>query len=327
METEYKGKIYDRLLEIKFQIDISAIPEPQQVNEKIGQCHAYIEEIEYFSIRIHKELSVMQQAYNNSLAEFELKKDTLLTQEPIRSLPNIRDREAQANLLLRADQEKTQNYQNELNDLNNLLKAVTLKAKNLNRANGDIRLQLRVLEAQIRLGSGHATSAAAKGLMEEMNKSSMDEDSFKEAISEATEEKVADPSVSINMEEIFTEEEPEKEGLAESLIEPVPEFSSENDGEEGSEDLPVEYEVDKETELEIEKSIVEDKKPNGIDLDTIINLDEKGGSKPEKEKEEPKKEKTDVKQKSENKDVNQKKEDHQKSDDGIDIDDLLDNYS
>ena len=358
METEYKNSIYDRLLEIKFNVDISAIPKPQQINQKIGECHAYIEEISHFSIRIHKEMSVMTQAYNNSLAEFELKKDTLITQEPIKNLPNIKDREAQANLLLRADREKVQGYSNELNDLNNLLKAVSLKIRNLNSANADIKLQLRVLETQVKLGSGNATNAVAKSLMEEMHKSTLNQDSFEEALTEATEEKVVDPSVPMDMDKVFTEDEPEPEGLSEKLIEPVPELNPDNG--EGEEIPPAEeWSVDTETVLEIEKNIDKDTDNSGINLDDVIEMNGKGGTektkkveeKPVKQKtkkveEKPVKQKTKkveekpVKQKTkkvEEKPVEQKtkkventvdqKEDHPKIDSGgIDIDDLLNDY-
>ncbi len=328
MDEKYKGKIFDRLLEIKFNIDVSAIPDPTEINQKIGECHAYIEEVEHFSIRVQKELSVMQKALNNSTAEFELKKDTLLTQEPIKSLPNIKDREAQANLLLRSDREKVQNYQNELNDLNNLLKAITLKIRNLTRANADIRLQLRVLEAQVKLGSGHATSAAAKGLMEEMGRSMANSDSFKEALAEESTDDIADPSIPVNVEDIFSEEKEEKkdESLDENLIDPVPDISPDENTED--EDLPVEeWSIDKEKVFEIEKGVMTDTE-NGVDLDEVIDIEKKGGKIDSQKGDEKETEK--ISKNLKNEVVNQK-EDHPKikidDDSGIDIDDLLNNYS
>lgn len=320
METAYKDKIYDRLLEIRFKIDISAIPDPQQINQKIGECHSYIEEVEHFNIRVHRELSVIQQALNNAQAEFDLKKDTLLTQEPIKSLPNIKDREAQSNLLLRKDCEKVKDYQNELNDLNNLLKAVSLKIRNLNRANGDIKLQLRVLEAQVKLGAGTATSVAAKSLMEEMHKSTMNKDSFEEVLSEVSEETVVDPSVPLDIEEMLTNKDSTQEGLLATLIDPVPELSLEE------EELPPpeEWAIDDEKALSIEKNIPEEE-DNGIDLDNAIEINKKEEVK--KEVKEEKKGDQEVREKPKKEVVNQKEDQSKKNDDVIDIDDLLNNYS
>ena len=223
MEKEYKDKIYDRLLEIKLNIDIGLTPNPQEINQKIGECHAFIEEIEHFSIKVQKELSVIQQALNNSQALLDLKKDSLITQEPIRSLPNIKDREAQSNLLLREERSKVKNYQNELTDLNNLLKAISLKQKNLTRANNDIKLQIRVLDAQIKLGPGSANSVAARGLMEEMHKGTAGKDTFEEALSEAKEDITIDPSEPIDTTSLFMDPKPktEEEQIV-KLAEPMP---------------------------------------------------------------------------------------------------------
>lgn len=334
MDKEYKSKIYERLLEIRLNIDISMTPTPQQINEKIGECHSYIEEVEHFNIRVHKELSIIQKALNNAQAQFELKKDTLITQEPIRSLPNIKDREAQSNLLLREDRDHVKEYQNELTDLNNLLKVITLKQRNLTRANADIKLQMRVLDAQLKLGSGSATSAAAKGLMEEMHKSNMEKDSFEEALSEAKEEEVVDPTESIDMTELFMDPEPEKDklpepekenltdlfmdpedDLSEKLIEPVPNLNPD----EGEEIPPVEdWNIDNENIISIGKKDTENTEPE-IDLEEAINLDNKGGDKTT-EKEITQKE--EVKQKEEI----EQKEDHSEIG-GIDIDDLLEEYT
>jgi hypothetical protein len=308
METEYKNNIYSRLLEIKFNIDISTTPTPQQINEKIGECHAYIEEVEHFSIRVHQELSIIQQALNNAQAQYELKKDTLITQEPIRSLPNIKDREAQSNLSLKEDREIIKNYQNELNDLNNLLKAINLKQKNLTRANADIKLQMRVIDAQIKLGPSSATNAAAKSLMEEMHKSNIGTDSFEEALSEATEETIVDPSTSIDTTNLFMDSESEINGLSNKLIDPVTNLNNP----EGEEPLTEEWPIDNENIINIEKNITENKEPE-IDLDETIDLDKKGG---ENNIEEQQKKETTQKENVEETEI-----------DGIDLDDLLSEYS
>jgi hypothetical protein len=210
MVQEEKAHIYDRLLGIKLKIEVQSIPNPRYINEMIGECHRYIEEVENFMFQVSKEISANQQALNNATIEFETKKENLLIKdESIKSLPNIKDREAKANSMLKENTEKIRGYQNEVTDLNNLLKAINLKMKNLNRANADIKTQLRVMEAQVKLGSGPGTDAAMRSLMEEMGKSQINKDIFEGSSTVAEETKIADPTQPLDITSILAESESE----------------------------------------------------------------------------------------------------------------------
>jgi len=278
METAYRSKIYDRLLEIKFMLDTGVLPDPAALNMKIGECHALISEVEHFSIKISKEISVMQQALNNAEVVYEEKKDHLFCTETIKALPSLRDREAAANMLLRTDIALVSKYKNDVTDLNNLLRSINLKMKNLNRANVDIKMQLRVFEAQAKIGGvGPSTNYATQSLMEEMRKSAGGIDSFEAATSELTESGIIDPSSSLNVLDFLEGKEedlPSEEEMAEKLIDPVPDLSPDTD------DDPTEYfedgwpEIDPETVLETEKSLEEDEESNSFDLDEVIDTSE-----------------------------------------------------
>lgn len=315
MEMKHKNNIYDRLLAIKFSIDIQAVPNPQHINEKIGECHTYIGEVERYSIETSKEISIVQQALNNALTDYEMKKEDLLTQDPIKSLPNIKDREAQANINLRTEQKKIKKYTNEVTDLNNLLKAINLKSRNLNRANTDIKIQLRILEAQIKLGAGPTTNIAIKSMLEEFKKSTIGTDLFQEASTEAEEDKIVDPTSPLDVENLFTENEPPAEDISEKLIDPVPELSP--DTEDISTTIPVEKDwpvIDQKVIKEVEASITETD-TNQIDLDEAIDPDQKGGETSQNET-----------QIVEEVAVPNQKEAPSKQISGIDIDDLLDSF-
>jgi hypothetical protein len=326
MEIEYRNNIYDRLLEIRFKMGIEVIPDPVVINQKIGECHIFIEEIEHFSIKVSKEISVMQQAYNNAVADYEIKKESLLTKDPIKSLPSIKDREAQANLALSTERSKVVKYENEVIDLNNLLKSINLKIKNLNRANNDIKMQLRIFEAQAKIGGiGPSTNYAAKSLMEELEKSTLGEDAFEEAEAGVEEEeKIVDPSSSLDVESLLDGKEeprPSEEEMAEKLIDPVPDLSPDTDGEspiEIEDDWPV---IDQETVLEVEK-VIEAPEPENkeINLDAVIDTNEEiikqeGG----------KEEKTQIETQTKVEVVENQKERHT-VETGMDIDDLLDSF-
>jgi hypothetical protein len=204
MNSEEKDKIFDRLIAINMEISNGTVmvPDPSYINRKIGECHIYIGEVEKFYINVSKEISVIQRALNNARAKYESEKDNLLTtKETIRSLPSIVEREAMANSLLKDSIREIQNYENELSDLNNLFKAINHKNKNLIRANQDIKSQMRMVEAQVRLGS--PTDAVAKGFMEEMKKGISGDDSFKDAFTEVEEIKTADPTTPLDVKSLL----------------------------------------------------------------------------------------------------------------------------
>ena len=281
MEISYKNTIYDRLLEIKFMIDTGVLPDPAALNMKIGECHALISEVEHFSIKISKEISVMQQALNNAEVMYEELKDDLLATDEIKRLSTIKEREGKANMSLRKEIALVSKYKNEVTDLNNLLRSINLKMKNLNRANADIKLQLRVFEAQAKIGGvGPSTNYAVKSLMDEMKKSAGNIDSFEEATAELAENGVIDPSSDLDVKKFLDGEEevlPSEAELAEKLIDPVPDLSPD------TEDDPSNYieegdewpDIDAETVLATENELATaGESSNPFDLDDIIDTSE-----------------------------------------------------
>jgi hypothetical protein len=277
MKPEQKSNIYDRLLDIKMSIEIQTVPNPRYINEKIGECRRYIEEVEKFMFQVSREFSVIQQALNNSTAEYETKKETLLTKdEAIKGLPSIKDREAKANSLLKEETNRIRGYQNESNDLNNLLRAINLKMKNLNGANADIKMQLRIMESQIKLNSGPGTDVAMKSLMEEMSKSRINKDMFEGIQTSAEETKIEDPTRPLDIQsmlknETMSESEDDMEEETEELSETEePSWSSFNGPQWNSADIKEESQEES----------------HSIDLDKVIDIkpiENKGGTEPQKE--------------------------------------------
>lgn len=170
MEQEDKNAIYDRLLSINVKLDPASAPDPVYINGRICECHRYVEEVEAYFIKIIREISVLQQARNNVSAEYQSKKDAHFELHDVVILPNIRDREASANRLLKDELRKIKEYDNSLGDLNNLLGAIKLKLKNLSTVNGDVRSQIRIMEAQIKLSVGPKGDPVIADLAREMSR-------------------------------------------------------------------------------------------------------------------------------------------------------------
>jgi hypothetical protein len=273
MDINEVKNIYDRLSEMQFKVESQSMPNPRYLNEKIGECHRYLEEVERDYIKVCREIAVIQQALNNSTAEYEDKKETLISQdEKIKSLPNIRDREARANSSLKEERQTIKNYNNDLAALNGLYRALNLRNKNLNRANQDIKYQIKLMEAQIKLGTPHMNDPAVKSLMEELQKGISNTDVFEKAKTTATVEEIVDPTSPINVDDLLKPEEP---AVSKDFIEPMPDLDPEGQEEE----LPVEDEESPLEGLEAGKEDFETVEDNQevIDLDDVIDEKSKTG--------------------------------------------------
>ena len=276
MRPEEKSNIYDRLLDIKMSIEIQTVPNPKYINEKIGECRRYIEEVEKFMFQVSRESSVIQQALNNSTAEFESKKEDLLTKdEKIKSLPSIKDREAKANSCLKEEIDRIRGYQNEANAFNNLLRAINLKMKNLNGANADIKMQLRIMEAQIKLGGGPEADVAMRSLMEEMSKSNINKDMFEGIHTSVEESTVEDPTHPIDIQAMLKNE---------NILEPEPEEDEEETVEEPQESEEPSWKSYLPTNGDTMD--IKEEETLSVDLDSVIeekNAENKGGIESKKE--------------------------------------------
>jgi hypothetical protein len=308
---ERKDFIYNRLLEIDIKVEVLGIPDPRYLNEKIGACHVLIEEVERYSIETYRELSILQQAVNNAIADYETKRETSLSQNTeIRALPNIKDREARVNACLRTEQGVIRKYKNDVLALEHLLKALNLKAKNLNSKNGDIKSHIKIMESQIKLNSTSASDPAARSLMDEFRKSRINKDSFENAMGSVTESDSTDPSTPIDINNLLAQGNdgedlpaiepkeseasdvdtinnlPKQEPVPETLLNPDPVLDPENNGESIEEEDNGPEILD---DVVLDESSVEENIPEITPTETVIDLDQiidlnnkpKGGALPQ----------------------------------------------
>jgi len=253
------SKIYERLLAIRFEIDPKPIPDPQYINSKIGECHRFIAEIERFAIGANQELSAVQKLLNDVTALYENAKENILSTDPnVKSLPSIKDREAKVNSLLKKELQDIRENQNAVSACTNLLRAINLKQRNLNRANTDIKMQLRMMEAQVKLGTPMAGDAATASLMAELAKGISSDEVLEPSETSATLTQVEDPTAPINMSSVLQDSipgivgpdaDPDEEDDRFSLVDPTAEI------EEPGEEAVREAETD----------------PQEVDLDQVID--------------------------------------------------------
>lgn len=203
MDDSRKDFIYDRLNALSMKIEPNSIPNPHYISEKLVQCHICFEEVEKYFIEVSKQISILQRALNNSESSYASKKDNLISEHPeIRNLPSIKDKEARANTHLKEQLNEIRTYKNELADLEKLESVLTYKTKTLTRNNYDIKLQLRIMESQLKLGTGSIDDKHSREIMDELKKSMNGQDAWEDAKSTCEEMTIIDPSKTIDAESL-----------------------------------------------------------------------------------------------------------------------------
>ena len=195
MILEELKDIYDQLESVSVTIEPRSIPNPRYISEKIGECHVCIEQVEKIYIKANRELSVLEIALNNAETSFAIARDELISTNPdISNLPSVKEREARANTVLKDQINLISDYKRDLKSLETLVKTLTVKLRNLGRLNGDIRLQMKIMEAQIRLGTGDINDPTTKNLMDELKKTVLGQDVWEGAETKTKEMSIMDAS-------------------------------------------------------------------------------------------------------------------------------------
>jgi hypothetical protein len=130
----------------------------------------------------------------------------LSTDPDITSLPSSKDREARANTRLKVQVGEIKEYKNQLSDLEKVFNAINVKLKNLNRLNMDIKVQLRLMESQIKLGGSGYDDPVTKNLMDELKNTALGKDIWEDIETKSEETSTVDPTKLIEAKDL--EEDP-----------------------------------------------------------------------------------------------------------------------
>jgi len=230
MDFEEIKSIYGRLEGIKVPLESKTILNPRYISEKIGQCHICIQEVEKYYIQVSREMSILQRALNNAEAGYYVARDDLISNNSeIAALPSTQSREARANSMLKSQLDDIKNYKNQLSDLEKIFNTINVKLKNLNRTNSDIKIQLRLMESQIKLGAGGVGDPVEKNLMDELKNTALGVDILEGAESSSQESSTVDPTKTIGpeifekgTEDVFSSLESSINGMLSGKINNVP---------------------------------------------------------------------------------------------------------
>lgn len=157
MTPERIETIYDELgrLIVELAPDPSALG-PNYLQDLISKTRGYLNKTSLFLHEIHREGHHLERELAALEAAYELSADELLASDsrvsPLR-LPNIDDRKAMVNMLLREERVKIQDLKRRIRELNFVEKAVKHRHKELDNTVSSIRMQKSLIDSELRTGS------------------------------------------------------------------------------------------------------------------------------------------------------------------------------
>lgn len=149
--------IFDRIGEMNIELDDDPIERgPKFLNNMVALCRNYTNEVQKFARECQMHIRQLEHELRVTKADYELQFNDLMAYDPeicaLRTHSKA-DREAVANTRLKEEQETINSLELALNDLGHVNTVITSKIHELRDVNRDIRLQMQLIQAEIKTGS------------------------------------------------------------------------------------------------------------------------------------------------------------------------------
>lgn len=150
-------EIYNVCLETSLELEADpTILGPRYINNVISTCRNYLNKVVMILLEIQKEKRVIARLHAGAKTAFKVEADNLLASDDrVRGLPNIKDREAFINYLLADRQSAISDFELQLLDLDTVEKTVRLRHQELVRTSDNIKTQRSLLLADRSSGAGY----------------------------------------------------------------------------------------------------------------------------------------------------------------------------
>lgn len=149
--------IFDRISELNIELDDDPIARgPKFLNNMVALCRNYTNEVQNFSRECHMHIRDVEHKLRIAKTDYELQFNDLMANDPeVRALRSHSkaDREAVANTRLSALQEEINSLELSLSDLGHVNTVITSKLHEFRDVNRDIRLQMQIIQAEIKIGA------------------------------------------------------------------------------------------------------------------------------------------------------------------------------
>jgi hypothetical protein len=160
------NEIYDQIskLTITLHVDPASLG-PKYLQDAIATCNNYKNQVSGIlsglmrkKHEVSRDLQARQAAYQVSFD------DLLANNESVRRLPNIEDRRATANVMLRTDRQAITKFEAELKDLESVEKVVRHRHKELSDTMGAIKVQRSLIRDEIDTKSFYGDERMNRGV-------------------------------------------------------------------------------------------------------------------------------------------------------------------
>lgn len=140
----------------KYRIELASDPTvlgAKYLQDLIATCRNYTNHVARIINELHKEKMSIDFDLKRKETAFKIAADDLLANDlSVRNLPNITDRQAQINILLRDEHREIEGLRNDISELEHLEKMVKLTHRELKDTMGEIKLQRSLIRDEIDTG-------------------------------------------------------------------------------------------------------------------------------------------------------------------------------
>jgi len=157
MDQAFVDKIFNEVggLHLELERDPTVLG-PNYINSIMAQCRNYLNRISSIRLNLSRMRRDLMSKLGGEETLFSVEKDRLLSEnEDVKRQPNIRDREALVNTLLRDRVNSISAFKSEILDLETVEKSVKMVHDELIRTSGEIKTQRQMLFADRVTGAGY----------------------------------------------------------------------------------------------------------------------------------------------------------------------------
>lgn len=155
MKPERVEAIYGELdvLVVELAKDPGALG-PQYLQDLISKTRGFLNKTSLFLSEVHREHFVLERELVALEAAYEISSDQLLANDNrVTRLPNIDDRKAMINLILRDERVAILKFKTQIRELTFVEKVIKHRHKELDNTMGAVRMQKSLMDTEVRTGS------------------------------------------------------------------------------------------------------------------------------------------------------------------------------
>lgn len=218
MKIERISAIYDEIS--SYSIELEADPTvlgPQYLGSVIAKCRNFLNRTTSVLLEIRREKHMTSNRLAGEKAAFKIESDELLaTDDRVRTRPNIKDREAIINVILKERVSTIHSLEDDIRNLDAIESAVKVRHTELVRTDGQIKTQRSLIRDELDTKSFYGDEENARS-----KASDIDTDELDALMSGGT--PTPTPSAPAPSMTLFTPPEPEAPAPVEEPVESTPE--------------------------------------------------------------------------------------------------------